>query len=63
MVGVGGGAPANKDIRLGDIVVGTRVMQYDLGKMLSGSGIQRTAIPKTPDRSLCTTVTNPVTND
>ncbi|WZH50247.1 uncharacterized protein QYS62_011491 [Fusarium acuminatum] len=58
MVGIGGGAPANKDIRLGDIVVGTRVMQYDLGKILSGGGIQRTAIPKSPDRSLCTAVTN-----
>ncbi|GKU15980.1 unnamed protein product, partial [Fusarium langsethiae] len=58
MVGIGGGAPANKDMRLGDIVVGTRVMQYDLGKILSGGGIQRTAIPKSPDRSLCTAVTN-----
>ncbi|EXK76921.1 hypothetical protein FOQG_18349 [Fusarium oxysporum f. sp. raphani 54005] len=58
MVGIGGAAPANKDIRLGDIVVGTRVMQYDLGKILSGGEIQRTAIPKSPDQSLCTAVTN-----
>jgi nucleoside phosphorylase len=58
MVGIGGGAPANKDIRLGDIVVGRRVMQYDLGKILSGGGIQRTAMPKSPDRSLCIAVTN-----
>lgn len=58
MVGIGGAAPANKDIRLGDIVVGTRVMQYDLGKILSGGEIQRTAIPKTPHQSLCTAVTN-----
>ncbi|KAI8411046.1 hypothetical protein FOFC_07640, partial [Fusarium oxysporum] len=58
MVGIGGAAPANKDIRLGDIAVGTRVMQYDLGKTLSGGEIQRTAIPKSPDQSLCTAVTN-----
>ncbi|EXM14284.1 hypothetical protein FOTG_17307 [Fusarium oxysporum f. sp. vasinfectum 25433] len=58
MVGIGGAAPANKDIRLGDIVVGTRVMQYDLGKVLSDGEIQRTAIPKTPHQSLCTAVTN-----
>ncbi|KAF0636529.1 hypothetical protein FPSE5266_11240 [Fusarium pseudograminearum] len=58
MVGIGGAAPANKDIRLGDIVVGTRVMQYDLGKILSGGEIQRTATPKTPHQSLCTAVTN-----
>ncbi|WKT54412.1 Ankyrin repeat [Fusarium oxysporum f. sp. vasinfectum] len=35
MVGIGGAAPTKKDIRLGDIVVGTRIMQYDLGKILS----------------------------
>jgi nucleoside phosphorylase len=58
MVGIGGAEPANKDIRLGDIAVGTRVMQYDLGKTLSGGEIQPTAIPKSPDQSLCTAVTN-----
>jgi nucleoside phosphorylase len=39
IVGIGGAAPAKEDIRLGDIVVGIRVMQYDLGKILSGGGI------------------------
>ncbi|KAH7191114.1 hypothetical protein DER44DRAFT_815655 [Fusarium oxysporum] len=58
MVGIGGAAPAKKDIRLGDIVVGTRVMQYDLGKILSGGEIQRTATPKSPEQSLCTAVAN-----
>ncbi|KAF5725137.1 Pfs NACHT ankyrin domain-containing protein [Fusarium mundagurra] len=58
VVGIGGGAPGKVDIRLGDIVVGTRVMQYDLGKILSGGEIQRTAIPKSPDQSLCTAVAN-----
>ncbi|KAG9249560.1 uncharacterized protein F5Z01DRAFT_631492, partial [Emericellopsis atlantica] len=32
MVGIGGGAPAMADLRLGDVVVGTRVMQYDMGR-------------------------------
>lgn len=32
MVGIGGGVPSKADVRLGDIVVGTRVMQCDLGK-------------------------------
>ncbi|KAM0293640.1 hypothetical protein ACHAPM_011606 [Fusarium culmorum] len=58
MVGIGGAAPAKEDIRLGDIVVGTRVMQYDLGKILSGGVIQRTAIPRFPEQSLCTAVAN-----
>ncbi|KAF5701323.1 Pfs NACHT ankyrin domain-containing protein [Fusarium mundagurra] len=41
-----------------DIVVGTRIMQYDFGKVLAGGEIQRTAIPKTPEYSLRTAVTN-----
>ncbi|KAJ5741013.1 hypothetical protein N7493_000885 [Penicillium malachiteum] len=32
MVGVGGGAPAQRDVRLGDVVVGTRVVPYDFVK-------------------------------
>uniref|UniRef100_A0A0D2XKT6 Nephrocystin 3-like N-terminal domain-containing protein n=1 Tax=Fusarium oxysporum (strain Fo5176) TaxID=660025 RepID=A0A0D2XKT6_FUSOF len=32
MVGIGGAVPLKADIRLGDIVVGVRVMQYDMGK-------------------------------
>ncbi|KAH7115470.1 Pfs, NACHT and ankyrin domain protein [Dactylonectria estremocensis] len=58
MVGIGGGAPAKVDVRLGDVVVGTRVMQYDLGKVMAGGEIQRTAIPKIPDYSLRTVVTH-----
>ncbi|KAH7142850.1 hypothetical protein B0J13DRAFT_526297 [Dactylonectria estremocensis] len=57
MVGIGGGAPNKVDVRLGDVVVGTRVMQYDLGKVMAGGDIQRTAIPKIPDYSLRTVVT------
>ncbi|TGJ64637.1 hypothetical protein EYR41_010681 [Orbilia oligospora] len=51
MVGIGGGVPNTADIRLGDIVVGTRVMQYDLGKIVEDGEIQRTAIAKIPHSS------------
>jgi nucleoside phosphorylase len=48
MVGIGGGAPReNFDIRLGDIVVGTRVVQHDLGKIIGSGQIQHTAVPRT----------------
>lgn len=57
MVGIGGGVPTKADIRLGDVVVGVRVMQYDLGKTLSDS-FQRTAVPKIPDSSIRTVISN-----
>lgn len=57
MVGIGGGVPSRADIRLGDVVVGTRVMQYDLCKLVDGD-IQRTAHAKTPHYSLQTAVSN-----
>ncbi|KIL89218.1 vegetatible incompatibility protein het-e-1 [Fusarium avenaceum] len=48
MVGIGGGVPReNFDIRLGDIVVGTRVVQHDLGKIIESGQIQHTAVPRT----------------
>ncbi|KAJ5377952.1 uncharacterized protein N7496_005361 [Penicillium cataractarum] len=56
MVGIGGGVPSKADIRLGDVVVGTRVMQYDLGKLLGDGRMQRTAIPKVPHQLLGTAV-------
>ncbi|CAG8267859.1 unnamed protein product [Penicillium salamii] len=52
MVGIGGGVPTKADVRLGDIVVGTRVMQCDLGKVLADGQLQRTAIPRILDHSL-----------
>lgn len=52
MVGIGGGAPSQADVRLGDVVVGTCVVQYEPGKVLSGGMMQRTAIPKVPELSL-----------
>ncbi|RKL33537.1 hypothetical protein BFJ72_g10053 [Fusarium proliferatum] len=57
MVGIGGGVPLKADIRLGDIVVGVRVMQYDMGKTLSG-GFQRIVDPKIPDSSIRTVISN-----
>ncbi|QGA21573.1 hypothetical protein EYB26_009284 [Talaromyces marneffei] len=46
MVGIGGGVPSKGDIRLGDVVVGTRIMQYDLGKIVADGKFERTAVPK-----------------
>ncbi|KAL8310675.1 hypothetical protein RB597_010494 [Gaeumannomyces tritici] len=48
MVGIAGGSPSQADLYLGDVVVGTRVMQYDMGKALGDGHFQGTAIPKTP---------------
>jgi nucleoside phosphorylase len=48
MVGIGGGSPSQADLYLGDVVVGTRVMQYDMGKMVAGGLFQGTADAKTP---------------
>jgi nucleoside phosphorylase len=56
MVGIGGGVPSMADIRLGDIVVGTRVMQSDLGKIVGDGQFQRTGIPKIPHQLLGTLV-------
>ncbi|KAF5233299.1 hypothetical protein FANTH_12615 [Fusarium anthophilum] len=48
MVGIGGGVPReNYDIRLGDIVVGTQVVQHDLMKIGTDGQIQHTAVPRT----------------
>ncbi|KAL6886872.1 Pfs, NACHT, and ankyrin domain protein [Trichoderma evansii] len=48
MVGIGGGVPGNIDLRLGDIVVGCKVVQYDLGKVIGNGQIERTGIPWKP---------------
>jgi nucleoside phosphorylase len=61
MVGIGGGVPSsNADIRLGDIVVSKPtdtsggVIQYDLGKALSGGQIKRTGMLNRPPKVLLT---------
>lgn len=58
MVGIGGGVPLKDDIRLGDVVVGTRIMQYDLGKLVSGGKFERTAIKRTLSQFVATAVAN-----
>ncbi|KAJ5685297.1 hypothetical protein N7536_007916 [Penicillium majusculum] len=61
MVGIGGGVPSsNADIRLGDIVVSQPadtsggVIQYDLGKALSGGRFQRIGMLNRPPKVLLT---------
>lgn len=55
MVGIGGGVPnSNNDIRLGDVVVGIRVMPYELGKITAEGQIQQTGVHKLPHQSLGT---------
>ncbi|KAJ3578558.1 hypothetical protein NPX13_g2003 [Xylaria arbuscula] len=56
MVGVAGGAglTGNVDVRLGDIVVGDRLVQYDLGKDLDHRNFKTTAIPLYPSQRLRT---------
>ena len=61
MVGIGGGVPSsNADIRLGDIVVSQPtdtfggVIQYDLGKALSGGQFKRTGMLNRPPKVLLT---------
>ncbi|VUC25403.1 unnamed protein product [Clonostachys rosea] len=58
MVGIGGGIPDNEDIRLGDIVVGTKIVQHDLGKTLGEGKVHRTGQPIFPPRALNNTITN-----
>ncbi|KAH0523683.1 hypothetical protein TsFJ059_008653 [Trichoderma semiorbis] len=57
MVGIGGGVPdGGIDIRLGDVVVGNEVMQYDLGKILPDGQFQRTGRITTPPHTILTAV-------
>ena len=63
MVGIGGAIPSsNADIRLGDIVVSQLadisggVIQYDLGKALSGGQFQRIGMLNRPPKVLLTTL-------
>ncbi|KAH7035972.1 uncharacterized protein B0I36DRAFT_238114, partial [Microdochium trichocladiopsis] len=58
LVGIGGGAPTEADLYLGDVVIGTRVMEYDLGKALDYGGFEITAIPKQPAAFVLSAVTN-----
>lgn len=42
LVGIGGGVPGQIDIRLGDVVVSSDILQYDLGKTVEDGHFQRT---------------------
>lgn len=63
MVGIGGSIPsAAHDIRLGDIVISypqgtySRVVQYDMGKVIAGGDFERTGSLNSPPRTLLTAV-------
>jgi nucleoside phosphorylase len=56
MVGIGGGVPGKVDIRLGDVVVSTGVIQYDLGKTTHQGHFQPTGITRQPLPTLMTAV-------
>lgn len=58
IVGIGGGVPGKNDIRLGDVVVGTRLMQYDLLKVVADGKYERIAIPRTYPPLLGTALTS-----
>jgi nucleoside phosphorylase len=58
IVGIGGGVPSKRDIRLGDVVVGTRIMQYDLLKVVADGKYERIAIPRTYPPLLGTVLTS-----
>ncbi|KAI0539196.1 hypothetical protein GGR58DRAFT_259330 [Xylaria digitata] len=54
MVGIAGGA-GGVDVRLGDVVVSTKVIQYDLGKVAKNQ-LESIAIPLQPSQPLRTAV-------
>lgn len=56
MVGIGGGAPGKVDVRLGDVVVGERIIQYDMGKTEGEGCFKRTGSLCLPPQELLTAV-------
>ncbi|KAL5088364.1 hypothetical protein Trisim1_006573 [Trichoderma cf. simile WF8] len=65
LVGMGGGNPSKEhDIRLGDVVVGTGIIQHDMGKaMQKDSRLLRTGFTQRPDTSLRTAISKPYCQD
>ncbi|PYH64695.1 Pfs domain protein [Aspergillus vadensis CBS 113365] len=58
VVGIGGGVPStNRDIRLGDVVVGTGVLQGDMGKWIQNSEFKMTAQKQQPPPYLRAVIT------
>ncbi|OJI98056.1 hypothetical protein ASPVEDRAFT_441497 [Aspergillus versicolor CBS 583.65] len=58
MVGIAGGVPGKADIRLGDVVVGSSVLQYDLGKVIGDGQLKSTALARFPDKLVATAVSS-----
>ncbi|CAG7555193.1 unnamed protein product [Fusarium equiseti] len=58
MVGIGGGAPSKADLRLGDVVVGLKVIQHDMGKAMTDGLFTRTSIPRPVSSSVGTVVSS-----
>ncbi|KAI1355796.1 hypothetical protein F5Y01DRAFT_153195 [Xylaria sp. FL0043] len=56
MVGIGGGAPDRVDVRLGDVVVSTGVIQYDMGKIIQQGQFRATGVTRQPSPTLMTAV-------
>lgn len=56
MVGIGGGVPGKSDVRLGDVVVGDQVIQYDFGKTVDSGQFIPTSIPCRPPQNVMTAV-------
>ncbi|KAF3285396.1 hypothetical protein TWF970_010454 [Orbilia oligospora] len=62
LVGVGGGVPNPKDVRLGDVVVScptgrySGVVQYDSGKSYPGGRFERTGCLNSPSKTLLSAV-------
>ncbi|KAL4889446.1 SNF2 family N-terminal domain-containing protein [Aspergillus ambiguus] len=57
LVGIAGGAPSHKqDIRLGDVVLGTKVVPYATGKE-TDHGFERTGMIRAPPRELLEMIT------
>jgi nucleoside phosphorylase len=60
VVAIGGGVPSKaNDIRLGDVVVGSRVIQYDLGKLsameVTDDSLAESSAPTTKHCGFCAT--------
>ncbi|KAH7240019.1 uncharacterized protein BKA55DRAFT_542617 [Fusarium redolens] len=56
LVGIAGGAPGAVDVRLGDVVVSTYAIQYDLGKAMPNNHFQHIAEAIRPPQALLTAV-------
>ncbi|KAF4439493.1 Pfs domain-containing protein [Fusarium austroafricanum] len=64
LVGIGGGAPSkDNDIRLGDVVVGTDVIQYDLGNRTVGGFIMKKEQLHSPPDLLVDAISNKLKAD